>query len=104
MVFQLYPLLLPRRRAHGKRGRRAKSDGRHHLVVRELCGLDYRQVCGFGTQAVGALGVQQGEVVPALSVVLGWQVEGVGVGGSCGVECEALDLECVVVMTLCLFC
>jgi hypothetical protein len=43
-------------------------------------------------------------VVPALSVVLGWQVEGVGVGGSCGVECEALDLECVYIMTLLLFC
>jgi hypothetical protein len=30
-------------------------------------------------------------VVPAVSVVLGWQVEGVGISGSCGVECKALD-------------
>ena len=91
MVFKLYPLLLPRRRAHRECGWRAESDGRHHPVVRELRGSDYRQVCGLGPQAIGALGVQQGEVVPALSVVLGWQVEGAGVGGSCGVECEALD-------------
>jgi hypothetical protein len=31
-------------------------------------------------------------VVPAVSVVLGWEVEGVGVGGSGGVECEALGV------------
>jgi len=32
-------------------------------------------------------------VVPALSVVLGWKVEGAGVGGSGGVECKALGVE-----------
>lgn len=37
--------------------------------------------------------MQQGEVVPAVSAVLGWQVEGFGVGGSRGVECEALDVD-----------
>jgi hypothetical protein len=58
MVFQLYPLLLPRRRAHSECCRRAESDGRHNPVVRELCGVNYRQVRGFGTQALGALGVQ----------------------------------------------
>jgi hypothetical protein len=31
-------------------------------------------------------------VVPALSIVLGWEVEGVGVGGSGGVECETLGV------------
>jgi hypothetical protein len=43
-------------------------------------------------------------VVPALSVVLGWQVEGSGVGGSGGVECKALGGECVVVMNLWFLC
>jgi hypothetical protein len=90
VVFQLYSLLLPRRRANGECGRRAEGYGRHHLVIRELGGSDDWQVCGSRPQALGAFGLQQGEVVPAVSVVLGWQGEGAGVGGSRGVECEAL--------------
>jgi hypothetical protein len=90
VVLQLHPLLLPGRRAHGECRRRAQSHGRHHPVIRELGGLDDRQVCGFGPQALGAFGLQSGEVVPAVSVVLGWEGESAGVGGSGGVECEAL--------------
>ena len=92
MVFQLYPLLLPGRRAYGECGRRAQSHRRHHLVIRELGWFDDRQVCRSRPQALGAFGLQQGEVVPAVSVVLGRQGEGAGVGGSRGVECEALGV------------
>ena len=93
VVLELHPLLLPRRPAHGQRGGRAARDGRHHPVVRELAGPDSRLVHRPRSQAVGALGVQQAEVVPVEPAVLGRAGEAARVLGSGGVECEVVDSQ-----------